>query len=74
MKKEKLGQQAAKKKFVESVCRNLNELLRLNKHEDRIGMFSVQDSSIFCDIPADFFRDYEIAPMRIEMKFVVKKG
>lgn len=73
MKKEKLGPQAAKKKFVESIARNLNLLLKQAGNEDRIGMFTVQENSIICDIPSDFFHDYEIAPIKVEMKFVVKR-
>lgn len=72
--KEAITQQAAKKKVIESVYKSLVKQLADNGHAGRETMFTMQDNSIFIDLPADFFQLYTFPEgTRIEMKFTVKR-
>lgn len=75
MAKEMLSTQATKKKFIESVYGGLLQILKNNGKEQYSNMFSIEGSSIMCDLPSNYFNIYDIPEgTRIEMKFVAKKG
>ena len=63
--------QEAKKAFMLSMYNYLQNTLQ---ERDVPNFFTIEGSSIFVDLPENFFTMYEIPKgMRIEMKFVAKK-
>lgn len=75
MKKEKLSSARAKTEFVQSIHRWLMKTLEERGHEDCKNCFTVEGSSIMCELPTFFFDRYEIPEnTKIEMKFVLKKS
>lgn len=63
-----------KAKFVKSIYNWLIETLEARGKEQYKDMFSIEGTSIMCNLPANFFDFTEIpANTRIEMKFVSKK-
>lgn len=73
MQKEKLKPQDAKKRFMETVRKNI--LAKLDERgRDCEDLFVVQGGSIICELPSDFFSNYELPPgFKIEMKFIAKQ-
>lgn len=72
--KEKISATAAKAKFVESIYSWLIATLKKVGNGDYKDMFTIEGSSIMCNLPSNYFSRYEIPEgMRIEMKFI-KKG
>lgn len=75
MEKEKLSTQAAKNEFVKSIHNWLMNTLRQNGKEEYSDCFTIEGSSIMCSLPSNYFDRYDIpAGIKIEMKFIAKKG
>lgn len=71
---KKLNATTTKSEFVQSIHKWLIQTLKRNGHEEYSDCFTIEGSSIICDLPANFFNAYEIPEnTRIEMKFVTKK-
>ena len=74
MEKEKLSTQAAKNEFVKSIHNWLMNTLRQNGKEEYSDCFTIEGSSIMCNLPSNYFDRYDIpAGIKIEMKFIAKK-
>lgn len=75
MEKKELSAQATKTEFVKSIHNWLMETLdRKNKQEYK-DCFTIDGSSIICQLPDNYFNLYTIpANTKIEMKFIVKKN
>ena len=74
MEKEKLSTQATKAEFVKSIHNWLMKTLETNGKAEYKDCFTIQGSSIMCNLPSNYFNLYEIPEgTRIEMKFIAKK-
>lgn len=70
-KKKVYSAQEAKKAWMRSIYTHLENIL---KEREIPNFFTIEGSSIFGDLPENFFTQYDIPPgTRIEMKFIVKK-
>lgn len=70
-----LNTQETKKEFINSIFNWLQNTLATNGHAEYADMFQVENSSIMCDLPQNFFSNFEIPEgTKIEMKFIAKKG
>jgi len=75
MEKEKLSPQAAKAEFIKSIHKWIGETLEKKNKQEYYDCFKIEGSSIMCELPEDYFNLYSIpSNLKIEMKFVVKKG
>ena len=75
MNKVILNAQSAKKEFVKSIHNWLMNTLDKNNKSEYKDNFKLQDASILCDIPSDYFDHFEIPEgLKIEIKFTVKKS
>ena len=74
MKKE-LSAQQAKAEFVKSIHNWLMRPLKQNDKEEYSDCFTIDGSSIMCQLPDNYFDNFSIpSGLKIEMKFIVKKG
>ena len=75
MSKEMLSAQAAKNEFVKSIHHWLMNTLKQNGKEQYKDCFTIEGSSIMCQLPQDYFNLFDIpANTKIEMKFIAKKN
>ena len=74
MGKKELSAQGAKNEFVKSIHHWLMNTLKQNGKEEYQNCFTIEGSSIMCQLPQNYFDLYDIpANTKIEMKFVSKK-
>lgn len=74
MKKE-LSAQQTKTEFVKSIHNWLMKTLKQNGKEEYSNCFTIDGSSIMCHLPDNYFDNFSIpSGLKIEMKFIVKKG
>ena len=75
MEKKDLTAQATKTEFINSIHNWLMNTLKHNDREEYCDCFTIEGSSIMCQLPADYFNLYNIpANTKIEMKFISKKN
>lgn len=75
MNKKTLSVNATKAEFVKSIHNWLMNTLEKNNKADYKDCFTIEGSSIICQLPQDYFNLYSIpANTKIEMKFISKKG
>ena len=75
MNKTELSAQATKNEFVKSIHNWLMKTLQRYNKEEYSDCFVIEGSSIMCTLPSNYFDLYTIPEgIKIEMKFVVKKG
>lgn len=74
MNKKELNSTATKTAFIESIHKWLMNTLEKNGKEQYKDCFTIEGSSIMCNLPQDYFVLYNIpANTKIEMKFITKK-
>lgn len=75
MDKKELSTNAAKAEFVKSIYHWLMKTLKERGKEEYSSCFTIEGSSIMCQLPENYFNLYTIpANTKIEMKFISKKG
>ena len=75
MDKKELSTNAAKAEFVKSIHNWLMRTLEQNNKAEYKDCFTIEGSSIMCQLPQDYFNLYSIpANIKIEMKFISKKS
>lgn len=75
MDKKELSTNAAKTEFVKSIHHWLMKTLEQNGKTEYKKCFTIEGSSIMCQLPQDYFNLYSIpANTKIEMKFISKKS
>ena len=75
MDKNELSTNAAKAEFVKSIHHWLMRTLEQNNKSEYKNCFTIEGSSIMCQLPQDYFSSYSIpANIKIEMKFISKKS
>ena len=73
--KEVLNANKAKAEFVKSIHNWLMRTLEQNNKTEYKNCFTIEGSSIMCELPTDYFNNFEIpAGTKIEMKFISKKS
>ena len=74
MDKKELSTNAAKAEFVKSIHHWLMKTLEQNGKTEYKNCFTIEGSSIMCQLPQNYFNLYSIpANTKIEMKFISKK-
>lgn len=75
MGKKELSAQSAKNEFVKSIHYWLMKTLEKNGKEEYSNCFTIEGSSIMCQLPPNYFDMYDIpVNTKIEMKFISKKN
>lgn len=75
MDKKELSTNAAKAEFIKSIHNWLMKTLEQNGKAEYKNCFTIEGSSIMCQLPQDYFNLYSIpANTKIEMKFISKKA
>jgi hypothetical protein len=73
--KEVLNANKTKAEFVKSIHNWLMRTLEQNNKTEYKNCFTIEGSSIMCELPTDYFNNFEIpAGTKIEMKFISKKS
>ena len=73
--KEILNSTKAKAEFIQSIHHWLMRTLEQNNKAEYKNCFTIEGSSIMCQLPQDYFNLYSIpAGTKIEMKFISKKS
>ena len=73
--KEVLNASKAKAEFVKSIHNWLMRTLEQNNKTEYKNCFTIEGSSIMCELPVDYFNNFEIPTgTKIEMKFISKKS
>ena len=73
--KEVLNANKAKAEFVKSIHNWLMRTLEQNNKTEYKNCFTIEGSSIMCELPTDYFNLFDIsAGTKIEMKFISKKS
>ena len=73
--KESLNAAKTKAEFIESIYGWLMHTLEQNNKAEFKDCFTIEGSSIMCQLPTNYFNCYDIpAGTKIEMKFVTKKS
>lgn len=73
--KEVLSANKAKAEFIKSIHHWLMLTLEHNGKEEYKNCFTIEGSSIMCELPTDYFNLFDIpAGTKIEMKFISKKS
>lgn len=73
--KEVLNSTKAKAEFIQSIHHWLMLTLERNGKEEYKDCFTIEGSSIMCQLPEDYFNMFDIpANTKIEMKFISKKS
>lgn len=73
--KEVLNANKAKAEFVKSIHNWLMHTLEQNNKAEYKNCFTIEGSSIMCELPTDYFNLFDIpAGTKIEMKFISKKS
>ena len=74
MDKKELSTNAAKAEFVKSIHHWLMRTLEQNGKSEYKNCFTIEGSSIMCQLPQDYFNLYSIPEnTMIEMKFISKR-
>lgn len=69
-----LSANETKQKFIQSIHTWLKHTLEQNGKGEYISCFNIEGSSIICDLPKEYFSNFDIPNnTRIEMKFVTKR-
>ena len=75
MDKKELSTSAAKAEFIKSIHHWLMRTLEQNGKSEYKDCFTIEGSSIMCQLPQDYFNLYSIpANTKIEIKFISKKS
>lgn len=75
MDKKELSAQATKAEFIKSIHNWLMNTLKQLGREEYSNCFTIEGSSIICNLPDNYFNLYSIpANTKIEMKFISKKS
>ena len=75
MDKKELSTNAAKTEFVKSIHNWLMKTLEQNGKAECKNCFTIEGSSIMCELPTDYFNLFDIpVGTKIEMKFISKKS
>lgn len=75
MDKKELSTNAAKAEFVKSIHNWLMRTLEQNNKTEYKNCFTIEGSSIMCELPTNYFNSFDIpAGTKIEMKFISKKS
>ena len=73
--KEVLSDNKAKTEFIQSIHHWLMLTLERNGKEEYKNCFTIEGSSIMCNLPINYFNNFDIpAGTKIEMKFISKKS
>ena len=73
--KEVLSSTKVKAEFVQSIHHWLMLTLEQNNKAEYKKCFTIEGSSIMCELPTDYFNLFDIpAGTKIEMKFISKKS
>lgn len=73
--KETLNSTKAKAEFIQSIHHWLMLTLERNGKEEYKDCFTIEGSSIMCNLPTDYFNNFNIPTgTKIEMKFISKKS
>ena len=73
--KEVLNSTKAKAEFVQSIHHWLMLTLERNGKKEYKDCFTIEGSSIMCNLPTNYFNNFDIpAGTKIEMKFISKKS
>ena len=73
--KEVLNSTKAKAEFIQSIHHWLMLTLERNGKEEYKDCFTIDGSSIMCNLPTNYFNNFDIpAGTKIEMKFISKKS
>ena len=75
MANELLSARATKDEFIKSIHTWLMRTLEQNDKSEFKDCFTIEGSSIMCNLPENYFNLYDIpANTKIEMKFISKKS
>ena len=73
--KEMLNANKAKVEFIKSIYTWLMRTLDQNNKAEYKKCFTIEGSSIMCELPSNYFNLFDIpAGTKIEMKFISKKS
>lgn len=73
--KEVLNSTKAKAEFIQSIHHWLMLTLERNGKEAYKNCFTIEGSSIMCNLPTNYFNNFDIpTDTKIEMKFISKKS
>ena len=73
--KEMLNANKTKAEFVKSIHNWLMLTLEQNGKEEYKNCFTIEGSSIMCELPTNYFNSFDIPTgTKIEMKFISKKS
>ncbi len=73
--KEILNSTKAKAEFIQSIYHWLMLTLERNGKEEYKNCFTIEGSSIMCNLPVNYFNNFDIpTDTKIEMKFISKKS
>ena len=73
--KKALNATQTKAEFVKSIHNWLMRTLEQNNKAEYKNCFTIEGSSIMCELPTDYFNLFDIpANTKIEMKFISKKS
>ena len=73
--KEVLTATKTKAEFIKSIHNWLMHTLEQNNKSEYKDCFTIEGSSIICELPTDYFNSFDIpAGTKIEMKFISKKS
>ena len=73
--KEVLNSTKAKAEFIQSIHHWLMLTLERNGKEEYKNCFTIEGSSIMCNLPTNYFNNFDIPNgTKIEMKFISKKS
>ena len=73
--KEVLNANKTKAEFVKSIHNWLMRTLEQNNKAEYKNCFTIEGSSIICNLPTNYFNNFDIpAGTKIEMKFISKKS
>jgi hypothetical protein len=73
--KEVLNANKAKAEFIQSIHHWLMLTLERNGKEEYKDCFTIDGSSIMCNLPINYFNNFDIPTgTKIEMKFISKKS
>ena len=75
MEKKELNAQGTKVEFIKSIHKWLMRTLKENGSEQFCDCFTIEGTSIMCQLPPEYFNEFSIpANTKIEMKFISKKS
>lgn len=73
--KEVLSANKTKAEFIQSIHHWLMLTLERNDKEEYKNCFTIEGSSIMCNLPTNYFNNFDIPTnTKIEMKFISKKS